>query len=440
MKKVTLILAASLLVGAFIGVSLQAVRADVFPPSALIATSSPDTSTTGYTLPFGRSSSTPLYIPYSQSTTSALAVVELVSCDTIDTDANGNLFCGSDSGGSATLGSVLEKGEWKVSLLGSELSLQPTSTIKIFTNSDILSSSTISSTGKGTFEGGVRIADGMRIDLSGDGTTYIEESGGLNFVHTVNRDFHFIAGGAEQFVLEVDGGHSVAGFGTTTPYSHLTVWHNDVTATGMFVFEIANHASTSIFTINDSGGFISSASSTVLGDFTIATGNLVLSSTTPNSDGEIGINTATSSIRFHDGTSEKALYPDRDVNYLLNSQTLGQYGAATTSVEHFNSGATSTVPVWVLPEHPITVLKVKCQLIRGGTSVIVEIGNLTASTTYGSGDTAMTCTGTATSKTPTGDASFDGNQVLYLGVGNKAGNVSDVMVTVTYRIDEDTDQ
>src|SRR3990167_3685571 len=126
MKKVTLILAASLLVGAFIGVSLQAVRADVFPPSALIATSSPDTSTTGYTLPFGRSSSTPLYIPYSQSTTSALAVVELGSCDTIDTDANGNLFCGSDSGGSATLAPSLKTATgkypyWEVNCLSNRL-------------------------------------------------------------------------------------------------------------------------------------------------------------------------------------------------------------------------------------------------------------------------------------------------------------------------------
>src|SRR3990167_60319 len=153
MKKVTLILAASLLVGAFIGVSLQAVRADVFPPSALIATSSPDTSTTGYTLPFGRSSSTPLYIPYSQSTTSALAVVELVSCDTIDTDANGNLFCGSDSGGSATLGSLFENRDWQVSTIGGGLYLQPTSTITVFANNGFISSASSTVMGDLTVDG-----------------------------------------------------------------------------------------------------------------------------------------------------------------------------------------------------------------------------------------------------------------------------------------------
>ena len=73
------------------------VKADVIPNTALIGTTTEDIS--GYTLPFARGSSTPLYIPYSQATTSALAITGLVSCDTIDTTSSGDLICGSDASG-----------------------------------------------------------------------------------------------------------------------------------------------------------------------------------------------------------------------------------------------------------------------------------------------------------------------------------------------------
>lgn len=40
-----------------------------------------------------------LYFPFSEATSSALAVTGLISCDTIDTDLNGNFRCGTDSSG-----------------------------------------------------------------------------------------------------------------------------------------------------------------------------------------------------------------------------------------------------------------------------------------------------------------------------------------------------
>src|SRR5947209_5965832 len=46
-----------------------------------------------------RTHGTNIYAPYSKATTSDFAVTHLTNCDTIDTDSNGNLKCGSDATG-----------------------------------------------------------------------------------------------------------------------------------------------------------------------------------------------------------------------------------------------------------------------------------------------------------------------------------------------------
>ena len=147
MKKVIIVI--GLIIASLSLYTLQVARADVFPPSGITGTTSPTGAGSGYTLPFLNASGTPLYIPYSQATSSAFAVTGLVSCNTIDTTADGDLICGSDdSGGSATLGITFENRDWQVSTLGGGLYVQPTTTITVFANNGFVSnaSSTINST------------------------------------------------------------------------------------------------------------------------------------------------------------------------------------------------------------------------------------------------------------------------------------------------------
>ena len=487
----------------------------------------------------------------------ALGLTPLVSCDTVDTDANGILRCGSDGGGAGT-----PENEWQMLLIGGTNYLQPTSTTAVFARSGLIAnaSSTINSTfnlptlsdgnlvvyggtvlsnASTTFSSGLTYAAGNVTNtgvLSISGTFPIVNSlstgdiilscpsclvdqnwsmgaiGGTNYIQptTTITTFHnngFISNASSSILgdLFIDGWATttgsldIQGTASSTFTGGLTVSSgalrltgltscdtidtdvngilkcgtdtstagagSDVIylATGGTTYYVASSTASDNLAWRFNNGFIGSASSTILGDFFVGssatttglsylqggfisqasstiTGLLnIFSSSDPTiaSIGDVAINTGTTSVRYHDGTAERALYPEQEVTYLLNSQTLGLYGAATTSSEHFNSGATSTVPAWVMPEHPITVTKVKCVVLRGGTTAVIEIGNLTASSTYASGDTGFACSGTAASKVPTSNNAFDGNSVLYVGAGSKVGNVSDVLITVTYRKDAD---
>src|SRR3989344_1156939 len=73
------------------------------------------------------------------------------------------------------------------------------------------------------------------------------------------------------------------GIGTTTTYSPLSVWNDALSAVGKTLFEITNHASTTLFSVDDSGtlttsGLVSNASSTFVSNVEVG-GSLGASST-----------------------------------------------------------------------------------------------------------------------------------------------------------------
>src|SRR3989344_4888694 len=127
---------------------------------------------------------------------------------------------------------------------------------------DVLNIST--STATSTAANGIELTDGCfsisGVCVTGSGSGI--PGGSANQVQY--NDGAAFAGSA-NFVFD---GTNV-GIGTSTPYSPLSVWNDALTAVGKTLFAVVDHASTTIFTIDDSGSFVSNASSTVIGDFTV---------------------------------------------------------------------------------------------------------------------------------------------------------------------------
>src|SRR3989344_5978373 len=127
---------------------------------------------------------------------------------------------------------------------------------------DVLNIST--STATSTAANGIELTDGCfsisGVCVTGSGSGI--PGGSANQVQY--NDGAAFAGSA-NFVFD---GTNV-GIGTSTPYSPLSVWNDALTAVGKTLFAVVDHASTTIFTIDDSGSFVSNASSTVIGDLTV---------------------------------------------------------------------------------------------------------------------------------------------------------------------------
>lgn len=138
------------------------------------------------------------------------------------------------------------------------------------------------------------------------------------------------------------------------------------------------------------------------------TGTLVIETTT-----------ASSSLRFYDGTAERALYDTFDKPTIYASSTLaydGAYGA---------SGTTTYSSIWN-PSHALTLVSIYCKTDVG--TVWYEVGT-------GSATSTVQCTTTGASSNTS--VNFTLRQSVMEALGRQSSNPSRITVTPTFRYQAD---
>ena len=259
----------------------------------------------------------------------ALGITPLVSCDTVDTDANGILRCGSDGGGAGT-----PENEWQMLLIGGTNYLQPTSTTAVFARSGLIAnaSSTINSTfNLPTLSDGNLVVYGGTV-LSNASTTF---SSGLTYAagNVTNTGVLSISGtfpivnslSTGDIILScpsclVDQNWSMGAIGGTNyiqPTTTITTFHNN--------------------------GFISNASSSILGDLFIdgwatTTGSLDIQGTA-SSTFTGGLTVSSGALRLTGLTSCDTI--DTDVNGILKCGTDTSTAGAGSDVIYLATGGTT---------------------------------------------------------------------------------------------------
>ena len=164
-------------------------------------------------------------------------------------------------------------------------------------------------------------------------------------------------------------------------------------------------------------------------DFGGATSFEIPNSTNPtvSAAGEVAVNTtaASSSIRFHDGTAERSLYPDQDYSVTFASSTLaylGSYSATATTTIQMGAGY-----------RPETITQMYCYTDTGTATVQIGDGVATSTNTV----TYVRCTSTGGSFSPTSNNSFTYREKKVMGIGSAIGAPNQITITTTIRKDAD---
>ena len=139
--------------------------------------------------------------------------------------------------------------------------------------------------------------------------------------------------------------------------------------------------------------------------------------------GQVAVNTtaASSSLRYHDGTATRSLYPTTDRSFSFASSTLaymGSYGASGT-----------TTILLANPYRPTTLVSFYCKTNTG--TAWVGFGNGTATTTQAN------CSTAGVEINPSANNTWTMRQNFNVEIGRQTGTPSNITITATLRDDAD---
>lgn len=222
--------------------------------------------------------------------------------------------------------------------------------------------------------------------------------------------------GAAYFALEPGLNNSIfqgtMGVGSSSPYAKLSVHANaGDTATTLFAIGSSTSLATStLFSVSNTGNVSLAGRLTVLGDFVLtAVASLVTSATNM-----LGIDTTTGQLRWFDGTNTHVALDEYQVGTFFASSTLSYLGTA--------AAATSTTRLYN-PRYAATTTSIYCKTNTGTYGL--QVGHGTASTTY------MTCNSTGVELTTYPNGSFTAREDVWIGIGTLTGTPSGLSITVT---------
>lgn len=161
-------------------------------------------------------------------------------------------------------------------------------------------------------------------------------------------------------------------------------------------------------------------------DFGGATSIEIVNGTNPTVDasGEIAVNTtaASSSIRFHDGAAERALFTTTDKSLALSSSTLAYLGG------YSGSGTTTMLIGNYL--RPITLTNIYCKTDQG--TALVRFGDGTNLT-----ETITCSTSGASDDGSIANSTWTAREDFEISVGTQTSNPGIITITATIRQDAD---
>ena len=207
--------------------------------------------------------------------------------------------------------------------------------------------------------------------------------------------------GTTSFETSVNAGSDVSflnnfAIGTTTPYSKLSIWA-DGAGTGARVFEITDSASSTLFTIDDSGN-------------ATTTGYLAVTSTSATSTFANGLDLSGGCFSINGN----CLTEDDTWSFAGWSSTTPAVGSSI-----YASSATSTLEY--CPDRSGNVTGIRGR-IQTGTNLTAQFGDGTASTS----GAIITTTNGSTSVSDT----FSAGTCYYIAVGSGSGDPDDLNLTL----------
>jgi len=195
------------------------------------------------------------------------------------------------------------------------------------------------------------------------------------------------------------------GVGTSTPYANLTVWGGSPSN----ILEIVTSASTTVMSVSNTGAINA-------GD---ATSLEIPNNTNPTVDtaGQVAINTTTasSSIRYHDGTAERV------VNSIYTKST---GPVASSTLAYIGSfGTTGTTSLFYMnPEHPLSVVSARCRTDQGTAHVQFSDGtNLS---------TVVPCSTNPVKTTISSNGAFIMGEDFKINFGSSASSPNTITVSI----------
>lgn len=251
---------------------------------------------------------------------------------------------------------------------------------------------------------------------------WLANSGQRNWTMQNNRALDaltFSVNGDATTYMTIKGATGKVGIGTTTPWGLLSVKGSDTSASTLSL-AVSDSADTVLAKLNNAGLFtLISASTTnfsATGYFEIPKGT----DPTVAASGQMAINTtaASTSIRWYDGTAERAAFTDSLAGLPYASSSLSKIGAYGTS-------GTTTIKM-MRTRRPLTLIGFYCETDTG--TAWVAIGNGSATSTQQC-STSAPWSGTSVTWTI--------GQVVYISIGQSASSPNVITVSPDIRKDAD---
>jgi hypothetical protein len=160
-------------------------------------------------------------------------------------------------------------------------------------------------------------------------------------------------------------------------------------------------APTANWYVDSSGNVSASGTLTALNAQFSPAGYLIIPNSadpTVNATGKVALNTtsASSSLRFHDGVAERALYPDTQSSILITSSTLTQFGGLS---------GTSSIPIGFASNHGETFIEATCS---ANVAIGIDFGDGTNKSDY------IACGSATTTKTFTVNNTFTMREAKFI--------------------------